>query len=141
MKNLGFWRSDSVPGLTVALPPGRHPVPEENAVRSYAGSAQRALGRYQLEQELGRGATGIVYRGRDPQTGRAVAIKTIALSREFEAGELQELRERFVRETATAGRLNHPHVVTIFEAGEAHDLAYIAMEFLQGTDLAPYTRP
>ena len=140
MKNLDCWRSDSVPDLTVALPPERH-VPEENAVCSYAGSAQRALGRYQLEQELGRGATGIVYRGRDPQTGRAVAIKTIALSREFEAGELQKVRERFVRETATAGRLNHPHVVTIFDAGEAHDLAYIAMEFLQGTDLTLYTRP
>ncbi len=101
----------------------------------------KMLGRYQLEQELGRGATGIVYRGRDPQTGRVVAIKTIALSREFAAGELQELRERFVRETATAGRLHHPHVVTIFDAGEAHGLAYIAMELLQGTELTPYTRP
>ena len=101
----------------------------------------KMLGRYQLEKELGRGATGIVYRGRDPQTGRVVAIKTVALSRGFEAGELQEVRERFVREAETAGRLNHPHVVRIFDAGEAHDLAYIAMEFLQGTDLTPYTRP
>src|SRR3972149_1645228 len=104
MKNLDCWRSDSVPGLTVALPPERH-VPEENAVRSYAGSAQRALGRYQLEQELGRGATGIVYRGRDPQTGRVVAIKTVARSRELEAGELQEVSERFIREAETARRL------------------------------------
>ncbi len=141
MTNLGFWRSDSVPGLTVALPPGRHPVPEENAVRSYAGSAQRLLGRYQLEQELGRGATGIVYRGRDPQSGRAVAIKTVALSRGLEAGELLEVRERFIREAETARRLNHPDLVRILDAGEANDVAYLVMEFLQGTDLAPYTRP
>ncbi len=101
----------------------------------------KMLGRYQLEQELGRGATGIVYRGRDPQTGRVVAIKTVALSRELEAGELQEVSERFIREAETARRLNHPNLVRIFDAGEAHDLAYIAMEFLQGTDLTPYTRP
>jgi len=101
----------------------------------------KMLGRYQLEQELGRGATGIVYRGRDPQTGRVVAIKTVALSRGLEPGELQEVSERFVREAETARRLNHPNLVRIFDAGAAHDLAYIAMEFLQGTDLTPYTRP
>lgn len=101
----------------------------------------KMLGRYQLEQELGRGAAGIVYRGRDPQTGRVVAIKTVALSRGLEPGELQEVSERFIREAETARRLNHPHLVRILDAGEAHDLAYIAMEFLQGTDLTPYTRP
>jgi len=141
MKSLGCWRSDSFPGLTVALTPRRHLVTEESKVGSDIDPAPRVLGRYQLEKELGRGATGIVYRGRDSQTGRVVAIKTVALSREFETGELQEVRERFVREAETAGRLNHPHVVRIFDAGEAHDLAYIAMEFLQGTDLTPYTRP
>lgn len=123
MKNPDFWRS------------------EESQVGPDSGPAQKGLGRYQLEKELGRGATGIVYRGRDPQTGRVVAIKTVALSRGFEAGELQEVRERFVREAETAGRLNHPHVVRIFDVGAAHDVAYIAMEFLQGTDLTPYTRP
>lgn len=141
MKNLGFWRSDSFPGLTVALTPRRHLVTEESKAGSDIDPAPRVLGRYHLEKELGRGATGIVYRGRDTQTGRVVAVKTVALSRRFEAGELQELRERFVREAETAGRLNHPHVVKIFDAGEAHGLAYIAMELLQGTDLAPYTRP
>ena len=141
MKSLGCWRSDSFPGLTVALTPRRHLVTEESKVGSDIDPAPRVLGRYQLEKELGRGATGIVYRGRDSQTGRVVAIKTVALSREFETGELQEVRERFVREAETAGRLNHPHVVRIVDAGAAHDLAYIAMEFLQGTDLTPHTRP
>ncbi|GAB3268550.1 CHASE2 domain-containing serine/threonine-protein kinase [Chitinimonas naiadis] len=99
------------------------------------------LGRYQVEKELGKGAMGVVYLGRDPKIGRVVAIKTMALSQEFEADELEEARSRFFREAETAGRLNHPNIVTIYDAGEEHDLAYIAMEFLKGKDLAPYTKP
>lgn len=98
------------------------------------------LGRYQVEKELGKGAMGVVYLGRDPKIGRVVAIKTMALSQEFEAEELDEARARFFREAETAGRLNHPNIVTIYDAGEEHDLAYIAMEFLKGKDLAPYTK-
>jgi len=99
------------------------------------------LGRYQIEKELGKGAMGVVYLGKDPKIGRVVAIKTMALSQEFEADELQDVKERFFREAETAGRLNHPHIVTIYDAGEEHDLAYIAMEFLTGRDLAPHTKP
>lgn len=99
------------------------------------------LGRYQVEKELGKGAMGVVYQGRDPKINRVVAIKTMALSQEFEADELEEVKARFFREAETAGRLNHPHIVTIFDAGEEHDLAYIAMEFLKGQDLVPYTKP
>jgi serine/threonine-protein kinase len=98
------------------------------------------LGRYQVEKELGKGAMGVVYLGRDPKIGRVVAIKTMALSQEFEADELDDVRQRFFREAETAGRLNHPNIVTIFDAGEEHDLAYIAMEFLKGTDLAPHAK-
>ncbi len=98
------------------------------------------LGRYQVEKELGKGAMGIVYLGKDPKINREVAIKTMALAQEFEADELDEVKERFFREAETAGRLNHPNIVTIFDAGEEHDLAYIAMEFLKGHDLAPYTK-
>jgi len=99
------------------------------------------LGRYQVEKELGKGAMGVVYLGRDPKIGRVVAIKTMALAQEFEPDELTDVRERFFREAETAGRLNHPNIVTIFDAGEEHDLAYIAMEFLKGHDLTPYTKP
>lgn len=99
------------------------------------------LGRYQVEKELGKGAMGVVYQGRDPKINRVVAIKTMALSQEFEADELEEVKARFFREAETAGRLNHPHIVTIFDAGEEHDLAYIAMEFLKGQDLVPFTKP
>ena len=107
---------------------------------SGSGIEKPMLGRYQVEKELGKGAMGVVYQGRDPKIGRVVAIKTLALSNEFEGHELEEARERFFREAETAGRLQHPNIVTIFDAGEDHDLAYIAMEFLQGRDLLAYTR-
>jgi serine/threonine-protein kinase len=105
-----------------------------------AGAEKPMLGRYQVEKELGKGAMGVVYGGKDPKIGRVVAIKTMALSAEFEAEELQEAKERFFREAETAGRLNHPNIVTIFDAGEEHDLCYIAMEFLKGKDLVAYTK-
>ena len=119
--------ASSHPGGTVILPGG--------------GVEKPMLGRYQVEKELGKGAMGVVYLGKDPKIGRVVAIKTMALSQEFEADELQDVKERFFREAETAGRLNHPHIVTIFDAGEEHDLAYIAMEFLKGRDLTPYIKP
>ena len=105
------------------------------------GVEKPMLGRYQVDRELGKGAMGVVYQGRDPKIGRVVAIKTLALSAEFEGADLQDARERFFREAETAGRLQHPHIVTIYDAGEEHDLAYIAMEFLRGRDLVPHTRP
>jgi serine/threonine-protein kinase len=117
----------SHPGGTVMLPGG--------------GVEKPMLGRYQVEKELGKGAMGIVYLGKDPKIGRVVAIKTMALSQEFEADELKEVKERFFREAETAGRLTHPNIVTIYDAGEEHDLAYIAMEFLKGKDLTPYIKP
>lgn len=98
------------------------------------------LGRYQVEKELGKGAMGVVYQGRDPKIGRVVAIKTMALSQEFAGDELVDARERFFREAETAGRLQHQNIVTIFDAGEEHDLAYIAMEFLKGKDLADHCK-
>lgn len=98
------------------------------------------LGRYQVEKELGKGAMGAVYLGRDPKINRVVAIKTLALGAEFADSELAGVKTRFFREAETAGRLNHPNIVTIYDAGEEHDLAYIAMEYLAGKDLTQYTR-
>ncbi|WP_265947834.1 protein kinase domain-containing protein [Dechloromonas sp. A34] len=99
------------------------------------------LGPYRLERELGKGAMGVVYQGRDPKINRVVAIKTMALAQEFDADELADVKQRFFREAETAGRLNHPNIVTMYEAGEEHDLAYIAMEFLNGCDLLPWSKP
>ncbi len=104
------------------------------------GVEKPMLGRYQVEKELGKGAMGVVYLGKDPKIGRVVAIKTMALSQEFDGDELTDARERFFREAETAGRLQHPHIVTIYDAGEEHDLAYIAMEFLKGKDLLDYCK-
>ena len=104
------------------------------------GVEKPMLGRYQVEKELGKGAMGVVYLGKDPKIGRVVAIKTMALSQEFEGEELDDARERFFREAETAGRLQHQNIVTIFDAGEEHDLAFIAMEFLKGKDLADVSK-
>jgi eukaryotic-like serine/threonine-protein kinase len=106
------------------------------------GSVEKPmLGRFQIEKELGKGAMGIVYLGKDPKINRVVAIKTMNLSQEFEDDELDEVKERFFREAETAGRLTHPNIVTVYDVGEEHDLAYIAMEFLDGHDLMRYTKP
>jgi CHASE2 domain-containing sensor protein len=106
------------------------------------GSVEKPmLGRYEVEKELGKGAMGVVYLGKDPKIGRVVAIKTMALSQEFEADELVEVKERFFREAQTAGRLSHPNIVTIYDTGEEHDLCYIAMELLKGGDLVPFSKP
>jgi len=104
------------------------------------GDNTATLGRYEILSELGKGAMGTVFLGRDPKINRQVAIKTMALSEEFEASELEEVKARFFHEAEIAGMLNHPNIVTIFDAGDEHDLAYIAMEFLDGIDLIPYTK-
>jgi CHASE2 domain-containing sensor protein/tRNA A-37 threonylcarbamoyl transferase component Bud32 len=99
------------------------------------------LGRYEVTKELGKGAMGIVYEGRDPTIGRVTAIKTIRFTEEYEEEEAERIKEQFFREAETAGMLSHPHIVTIYDAGEDHDLSYIAMEFLDGYDLKEHARP
>jgi len=105
------------------------------------GMQKPMLGRYEIEKELGRGAMGVVYLGRDPRIGRTVAVKTVALSEEFEGEQLEKVTDRFFREAETAGRLNHPSIVTIYDVGEESDLAYIAMDYLDGASLQRYTKP
>jgi serine/threonine-protein kinase len=106
-----------------------------------ACAAGARLGRYELLQELGHGAMGVVYRARDPMINREVALKAIPLSLEFEGRELEDARRRFFREAEMAGRLNHPHIVTIHDAGEDSGTAYIAMELLRGVHLVEFTEP
>jgi eukaryotic-like serine/threonine-protein kinase len=101
----------------------------------------RTLGRYEIERELGKGAMGVVYLGRDPKINRVVAIKAIPLAEEFAEDDLEEARARFFREAEMAGRLNHPSIVTVYDAGEDQGLAYIAMEYLRGQHLSAYTDP
>ncbi|MDX8403172.1 MAG: serine/threonine-protein kinase [Mariprofundaceae bacterium] len=98
------------------------------------------LGRYEVEKELGKGAMGIVYLGRDPTIDRVVAIKTLALTQEFDEEGMKDASERFFHEAAAAGRLNHPNIVTIYDAGEEHDLSYIAMEYVDGKPLSDFCK-
>lgn len=91
------------------------------------------IGRYEILEEIGRGAMGTVYRARDPLIERTVAIKTVPIAQLRQEGTGAE--SRFLREAKSAGRLSHPNIVTIYDVGEADGLAYIAMEFLSGTTL------
>jgi serine/threonine-protein kinase len=122
-----------------ATTPNVHAAQRERPASAAAPETER-LGRYQLDREIGRGAMGIVYLGRDTAINRMVAIKAIPLASEFSDAELTEARARFFREAETAGRLNHPNIVTIYDVGEERGLAYIAMEYLKGRHLSDYTK-
>lgn len=111
--------------------------------------SHQALGRYQIESEIGRGAMGVVYRARDPKIDRVVAIKTISLSlassalgTQFATGQdvpdENAYRRRFVQEARAAGRLSHPGIVTIFDVGEDPETRepYLVMEHIAGEPLS-----
>ena len=98
------------------------------------------LGRYKVLKELGRGSMGVVYLGKDPTIQRFVAIKTMRLDEIDDRDRLQEVKARFFREAESTGRLSHPNIVTIFDAGEEDDLGYLAMEMIQGTTLKQWSR-
>ena len=98
------------------------------------GATRPTLGRYEIIKELGQGAMGTVYLGRDPSIQRKVAVKTLNYA-EIAADELADVKARFFREAEAAGKLSHPNIVTIYDVGEDHDMAYIAMELLDGQDL------
>jgi serine/threonine-protein kinase len=91
------------------------------------------IGRYEVIEKIGQGATGTVYKALDPLIERTVAIKTVALARLKEEGA--EFEARFLREAQSAGRLSHPNIVTIYDVGETDEVAYIAMEYLSGPTL------
>ncbi len=98
------------------------------------------LGRFQITGILGEGAMGIVYLAHDPQIDRPVALKT--LRPEAIAGSYgKEIESRFLKEAKLAGRLSHPNVVTIYEAGEDRGIAYIAMEHVDGDPLTRWLKP
>ncbi len=92
------------------------------------------IGRYQVTGELGRGAMGVVYKALDPTIGRTVALKTMHL--DMHAEKHDEMLRRFQNEARAAGALNHPNIVTIFDAAEADGIFYIAMEYIEGTTLS-----
>ncbi|MFH1495215.1 MAG: serine/threonine-protein kinase [Pseudomonadota bacterium] len=94
---------------------------------------KQKIGRYEIISEIGQGAMGVVYRALDPLLERTVAIKTISL--ELSKDEFEEFEQRFYREASSAGRLNHPNIVTVHDVGNTDHIAYMAMEFLEGVEL------
>ncbi len=97
------------------------------------------LGRYEIDRELGHGAMGTVFLGKDPTINRVVALKAIPIVEEFSEADLADARDRFFREAEMAGRLQHASIVTVYDAGEDSGIAWIAMEYVQGHPLSDYT--
>jgi serine/threonine-protein kinase len=93
------------------------------------------LGRYELLEELGRGGMGIVFKARDPAIGRFVAIKTLRLDLLAGSADIAEASARFAREARAVGQLSHPHIVTLYDAQQEGELAYLVMEFVTGKSL------
>ena len=96
------------------------------------------FGRYQVVRMLGRGAMGLVYEGLDPRLDRKVAIKVISTAA-LADGELRaSYSARFIQEAQAVARLNHPHIVTLYDFGEENGVAYMVMELVRGEELAAY---
>ncbi|MFC1840805.1 CHASE2 domain-containing serine/threonine-protein kinase [Thermodesulfobacteriota bacterium] len=98
------------------------------------------VGRYEIIKEIGQGAMGVVYEANDPKINRHLAIKTIRFSDEFKDEKIREIKIRFFKEAEIAGKLSHPAIVSIYDAGEDYDLTYLAMEYLEGTDLRKFCK-
>ena len=98
-------------------------------------SASTKAGRYELIEEIGRGAMGVVYRANDPVIGRPVAVKTMRLADPGNGMSHEDLISRFQTEARAAGRLTHPNIVVVYDAGEENGVLYITMELVEGTSL------
>jgi serine/threonine protein kinase len=97
----------------------------------------KALGRYTIQRTLGKGAMGVVYEGLDPKLNRRVAIKTI-LKSHLDADTAKEYSMRFSREARAVARLNHPHIVQVYDFAEEGEIAYLVMEFIRGKELKAF---
>jgi serine/threonine-protein kinase len=98
------------------------------------------IGRYEIIRTIGKGAMGEVFLGRDPHINRLTAVKTVRFEDRFAEDDIDQIKAKFFREAESAGTLSHPHIVTIYDAGENGDTAYIAMEFLEGSTLLRFAR-
>ena len=122
---------DEGPGASDTLPTTQ-PMPRAAGV---------ALDDYEIGEELGRGAMAVVHRAVDRRDDRTVAIKRLALQREFAPEDLIDVRDRFMREASAARHLDHPDILRVLDAGECAGETWIAMEYVVGQDLSHHTRP
>ncbi|CAM3920392.1 serine/threonine-protein kinase [Roseateles saccharophilus] len=145
-KSGGFWQrlvgrvagTADVPPDEASTQPAEH---ESEAPPTRADAAASGLQDYDLGAEIGRGAMAVVYKATQRSTGRQVAVKRLALSREFSAEDLADVRSRFMREARAAGALGHPDILQVVDAGQDGNDAWIALEYVLGRDLSLFTRP
>jgi len=114
--------------------------PAEHNLLATGTGTRPTLGRYEVIRQLGKGAMGVVYLGQDPRINRITAIKTFRFAEDFEPEEAEKMKAKFFLEAESAGTLSHPNIVTIYDAGEEQELAFIAMEYLDGENLQSYTK-
>src|SRR6056300_618082 len=96
------------------------------------------IAKYEIKRRIGRGSMGVVYEAYDPFVQRTVAIKVAHTSPDMDDAAVQKVRELFFAEVFSAGRMHHPSVVSVYDAGQENDLNYIVMEFVDGTTLQEY---
>jgi len=146
----GFWRrlvgrlgepGDGPPSELSTLPAVQQTqAPGASPAQAQAVTSAPDLRDFELGAEIGRGAMAIVYKATQRSTGRQVAVKRLALSREFSAEDLADVRERFMREARAAGQLEHPDILQVVEAGQDGNDAWIALEYVLGRDLSLFTK-
>jgi serine/threonine-protein kinase len=138
----GMAEVGTTPPPAAEAPPEATPDigPDETVVVQEVSQSKPSLGRYEILEELGRGAMGIVYKGRDPKLNRVTAIKTIRFTDDFDEEQAAKIREQFYREAEVVAKLSHPNIVTIYDVGEDLDLSYLAMEYLEGESLETFAR-
>lgn len=136
---------DLLDGIDTALPRESESGPvvdqnkKETVVLQDIPQKKPTLGRYEIIEQIGKGAMGIVYKGRDPKLNRLTAIKTIRFMDEFDEDKVEQIKDQFYREAEVVARLSHKNIVTIYDVGEDLDLSYLAMEYLEGESLEKYT--
>lgn len=123
-------------------PPAAAPVaaPATDTPPASPGAQPPDLHDFDIGAEIGRGAMAIVYKATQRSTGRQVAIKRLALSREFSSEDLADVRERFMREARAAGALTHPDILQVVDAGQDGNDAWLALEYVLGRDLSLFTK-